>query len=503
MRRGLVFLSVVCGLVMCAGTAHANVINVTTTTDQFAGAPGSGCSLRDAFNGAVYGGSLGDCELSGADDTIKLPAGTYTLTFGAAGDGTPNSGDLDFAGPDPVTIEPRGPEDKVLIDGGSLDRIFDHIGGGVGDLILRNLTLTGGYIPPGAGFDGGAIRNANGLVRLEGVTLYGNSSGGDGGAIWVGNGANLEAINSTFSQNRALGDGGAISLENLGAFADLRSVTISENRADDEGDGLGDGGGLDGGIGNSTVMMLNSILAGNQDGSPLPADQVNDCITNANFMPRHVVSSQQFGAGECYATLPTPDTNKSPVDARLQGFSDNGGLTATYGLESDSPALLAGGSTFPDLCPPTDQRGTARPDGRCDVGAFQHSGPPVTPPGPLPGIPTPVGSISVFDGTHLLIKLRCPARFKPKCRSNAVAVTRRSGGRTMTSTARVVTRSSRWRLVRLEVRPSFRAFVESMTYSDRKELTVRQKIRSKRIGKRKAPRRPATVFHMYKVRVKL
>lgn len=498
MRRVLVLLSVLLGSLILAGTARANVISVTTTTDQFAGSPGSGCSLRDAFNGAVYGGSLGDCELSGADDTIKLPAGTYTLTVGPAGDGTPNSGDLDFAGSDPVTIEPRNPGDKVVIDGGLLDRIFDHIGGPtLGDLILRDITLTGGYLPVGGGFDGGAIRNISGLVRLEGVSVFGNTAGENGGAVSVGNGATLEAINSTFSQNRAAVDGGAISLENVGAFADLRSVTISENRADDDGDGLGNGGGLDGGIGTSTVMMLNSILAGNEDGSPLPADQVDDCVSNANFMPRFTFSSQQIGAGECFATLPTPDTNQSVVTAGLQGFSDNGGPTPTYALTANSPALQAGGSTFPDACPPTDQRGVARPAGHCDAGAYQRSR-------PLPGRPAPSGNVAVFDGRFIYLKLKCPPMFKPKCKSRPAAVTRRvRDGSAMTAFKRnrFVTRSGRSKTVRLKVKPAFRPRIDSMTYQGGLKLTIRQQIDSRLIRQQPAGRTVIT-FHKYKVRVR-
>ena len=208
LRCLLVSLAALAGLALLPGAAGANVINVTMTTDQFAGTPGSGCSLRDAFNGAVYGGSLGDCEMSGADDTIKLPTGSYELTIGPSGDGTANSGDLDMAGSDPVTIEPAGPGDVVVINGSHVDRVFDHLGAGIGDLILRNLTITGGF--PGAGpvLNGGAVRTNDGLVRAEGVTFFGNSSGEDSGAIAVGNGASFEAVNSTFTENSAPGSGG-------------------------------------------------------------------------------------------------------------------------------------------------------------------------------------------------------------------------------------------------------------------------------------------------------
>ena len=496
LRCLFVSLLALSGLALLPGAAGANLITVTTTTDQFAGLPGTGCSLRDAFNGAVYGGSLGDCELSGADDTIKLPTGSYALTIGPSGDGTPNSGDLDFAGSDSVTIEPEGPNDKVVINGGFVDRVFDHLGAGVGDLILRNITVTGGYPGVGAGFDGGAIRTLNGLVRAEGVTFFGNSSGENGGAIAVGNGASFEAVNSTFTENSAPDSGGGIWTANLGASVDLRNVTISANTADSDADGIGNGGGLSGGIGNSTVNMTNSILAENIDSSPMPADQVPDCVSNANFFPRFVVSTQQFGAGECLVTLPTPDTNQAPVaDAGLQSFADNGGPTPTVALNANSPAVMAGGSAFPDICLATDQRGAVRPAGRCDIGAYQRTT-------PLPGVAGPVGSIAAFDGTSLYIRLKCPARFKPKCRSSAVAVTSRSGGRAMTTPKAVVTRSGRYKVLRLTVRPGFRTRVSAMTFVDRRQLVIRQKIRSKRIGNRLAPRRPATVISTYKVRVR-
>ncbi|MCB0870208.1 MAG: hypothetical protein KDB52_05195 [Solirubrobacterales bacterium] len=496
LRCLLVSLAALAGLALLPGAAGANVINVTMTTDQFAGTPGSGCSLRDAFNGAVYGGSLGDCEMSGADDTIKLPTGSYELTIGPSGDGTANSGDLDMAGSDPVTIEPAGPGDVVVINGSHVDRVFDHLGAGIGDLILRNLTITGGF--PGAGpvLNGGAVRTNDGLVRAEGVTFFGNSSGEDGGAIAVGNGASFEAVNSTFTENSAPGSGGGIWAANLGAFIDLRNVTISANTADSDADGFGSGGGLSGGIGDSTVNMTNSILAENIDASPDPADKAPDCVSNANFFPRYVISTQQLGTGECFVTLPAPDTNQSPVaDAGLESFADNGGPTPTVGLAADSPAIEAGGSTFPDICLPTDQRGVARPDGHCDLGAFQFTA-------PLPGAAGPVGEIAVFDGTNLYIRLKCPARFRPKCRSTTLALTRRNGGRAMTRPKGVVTRSGRYKVVRLTVKPAYRSRIAAMTYVDRRQLVVRQKIRSKRIRARKAPRRPATIFHTYKVRVR-
>ena len=62
----------------------------------------------------------------------------------------------------------------------------------------------------------------------------------------------------------------------------------------------------------------------------------------------------------------------------LGALGDNGGPTQTQALPAGSPAIDAGGSGA-NGCPPTDQRGVARPQGAaCDIGAYERapSGPP-------------------------------------------------------------------------------------------------------------------------------
>ena len=65
------------------------------------------------------------------------------------------------------------------------------------------------------------------------------------------------------------------------------------------------------------------------------------------------------------------------VDPHLASIADNGGPTRTQALLSESQALRSGNS---DPCPPTDQRGVARPE-PCDIGAFEAQAidPPSTP----------------------------------------------------------------------------------------------------------------------------
>ncbi|HEX9441905.1 MAG TPA: Ig-like domain-containing protein, partial [Roseiflexaceae bacterium] len=54
---------------------------------------------------------------------------------------------------------------------------------------------------------------------------------------------------------------------------------------------------------------------------------------------------------------------------RLGALQQNGGPTLTHALLAGSPALDAAN---PTNCPPTDQRGVARPQGAaCDIGAYE------------------------------------------------------------------------------------------------------------------------------------
>ncbi len=57
------------------------------------------------------------------------------------------------------------------------------------------------------------------------------------------------------------------------------------------------------------------------------------------------------------------------LDPLLAQLADNGGPTPTHALRAGSPALDA---AVDEWCGETDQRGLARPQGRCDIGAFER-----------------------------------------------------------------------------------------------------------------------------------
>jgi len=60
--------------------ARAAAINVDTTDDEYNTDPAE-CSLREAIQAANTDAAFGGCDAGSGDDTISLPAGTYTFTL--------------------------------------------------------------------------------------------------------------------------------------------------------------------------------------------------------------------------------------------------------------------------------------------------------------------------------------------------------------------------------------------------------------------------------------
>lgn len=500
MRNCFVGAVLLCGLFGLVSTAGAVTIPVTTTADTPLTQMGS-CSLRQAVitaNTDLPGS--GACPQGSGDDVIQLPGGIYPLSLIGPGEGSSTTGSLDISSTDDLTIEPTGSDQIVTIDGLYADRIFSHVGGGNGDLTIRDMALvkgkTTGVEDSASGLEGGAIRNVHGKLIIQSVLFFDNRSGFDGGAIW--NDASLSIVNSTISTNQAARSGGGI-FNDINGSASVRSSTITLNRADSTANGTGGGGGFrsDAAL---PFNLTNSILAGNFDDTPADPDHAPDCASGPFFFPRYVISTQPLGAGDCLIG-DDPGTNQAPVDPQLEGLADNSGQTFTHAIPLGSPAIDSGGTAGIDLCPVADQRGVVRPADKCDIGAYEFDS-TVMPPEPLPGRAEPTATIATFDGVNLHMRLKCPARFKPKCVSAAVPVSARRNGRSMAAPKTVRTSSNRWKRVNFRIKPAFRARVEAMTYVDRKKLIVKQRIKSKRVGAKKA-KRPATVFHTYKVRVKL
>lgn len=387
-----------------APLARAAMINVNSTA-QFASLP-TDCTLSDAIHAANTDSAVNGCTSGVGDDTIVLPAGTYTLTVADAIGGKQG----DAIGLPLVTsniiIQGQGAT-KTIIErpvAAPDFRIFEQSGfpqSSLGTLTIRKVTIQGGKSSLG----GAIFAGGNGLIVEDAAFENNSATTGDGGAIHQGNpnflvdggtvvtisgstfsantAANLGGAlltqaftstikNSTFSGNSAAG-GGAIATAFDTGTVDFNNVTITDNDAS----GVpGVGGGIldpNSGVGSTQFYFRNTILAGNTDtgGSP-------ECAAKLNSQGHNIV---QQVAG-CTIIIGAAVGDLFGVNPLLGALANNGGETKTHALLSGSPAIEAGDPGVPGTggttCEATDQRGVARPiDGNlngigvCDIGAFE------------------------------------------------------------------------------------------------------------------------------------
>jgi CSLREA domain-containing protein len=238
-----------------APVAQGATITVDTTFDGLNDSDGH-CSLREAIQAANTDSAVDACPAGSGDDTITLPAGTYTLTLAGPDEDNNTTGDLDIT--DDLTINGAG-ADSATIDGNQLDRVL-HVHGGVA-VEINGVEITNGKTPDGVsggdGDPGGGIYNS-GTLTVTNSTISNNTTGrGDsvGGVATGGKG----------------GDGGGI--YNDGTLT-VTNSTVSSNTTGSGGDGLGLGysysgdGGDGGGIYNSgTLTVTNSTISDNATGN--------------------------------------------------------------------------------------------------------------------------------------------------------------------------------------------------------------------------------------------
>jgi predicted outer membrane repeat protein len=348
-----------------------------------------------------------DCSLRGAimaanaatgADTITVPAGTYTLTRTGASEDAASTGDLDVTGE--LTLTGAGARTtSVAGEAASFDdRVFHNQEGAT--TTITGLTITGGDV---GGYEGGGVNN-QGDLTLDGVVVIDNaagtgggvdSRGGDltldgvsvkgntsdfGGGIYSEKGT-LNIIDSTVSGNSSTEYAGGVS--HYSGPANITNSTISGNKAALSGGGVlaasasinvrnstianNESGGLGGGIltagPGSTVVVKNTIVAGNTLGNCGDFGQFGGVV----FSQGNNISSDD----SCNFTKSTDKQNTNP---RLGPLQDNDGPTDTRALLAGSPAIDSGSNTD---CPDADQRGVARPQGKtCDIGAFERPNSP-------------------------------------------------------------------------------------------------------------------------------
>jgi hypothetical protein len=412
-----VTLGVVLAVLAFATQAQAATYTVGTTADTTAGAAcsgfPSGCSLRELIEHE---------NTAGTNDTIVVPAGSYSLTNGQlaitqnttiAGAGarstsvtqqTTSATSRVFAvqaGPSSgPPIEPTVTISGLAISGGHADSSNNFFGGNVlnqGTLTLSEDSIENGETSSGSGAgisnDGGTLTVTHSLVAFNGTAQTTNDSGGIQN---VGNGstpATLTVIDSTIANNAAKQGGGIMSWSNAGNMATVINSTITGN----DGGVRNPGGGLlasDGG----TILVQNSIVSGNTIDTPNPGTPSN-CAQLGS--PAGTISSRGNNlesATDCGFTSTGDLQNTNPQFATI--LQNNGGNTDTFGLALASRAVdhISAGAAN---CGGSDQRDVLRPQGTgCDIGAFElaQAAVPTGVPVLSGGAPSVSSTTAVFAG---------------------------------------------------------------------------------------------------------
>jgi hypothetical protein len=318
---------------------------------------------------STTGGSLRACVIwangNPGADTITVPAGTYTLTLGASGEGGALEGDLDIL--ENLTINGAGAR-TTIIDGNGNDRIFDLLANAA-DLALSDITLRNGD-PQGG--DGGAILNTDNTVTLTDVRLTGNTAD-KGGAIYVSSGDAQLDVNRALFDNNTASEGGGIFGTDPGTRLNITNATITGNTGTSKG----------GAIWADHVALVNSTIVGNT--SPDAAGVYKD--SSQTFAAINSIIANNTGT-DCNVTFNSGNNNidsdgtcgfATTADPMLLALGDFGGSTDTMYPQSGSPAVDGGTNIF---CPALDQRSESRPQGAlCDVGAVEAASGGICPGG--------------------------------------------------------------------------------------------------------------------------
>ena len=339
--------------------------------------------------GAVYGNGKTTIRASqftnnksvGWGGAARLAAGTVERTTFSNNFTTFTGGAL-YLGSGAVT-ESVFAANRVNNDGGALSA-------GPGPVTAARLTMIGNTAA-----NGGAIVPGTGTFTLIDSLLKSNQATGHGGAIMTiaTAGPKLNVVGSTFQQNIAGNNGGAI---HIVSPATLRNTTLYANTAAGNGGGLYVNGNTDlqnvtitqnhaanfgGGLmywSTASLSMGNTILAGN-----LPATGYLDC-----YAPGTPIVSRGFNLlGNnigCLFAATTGDqvgTSAAPILPLLGALGDNGGPTPTMVPALNSPVVDAGNpvepGSVPEACEVTDQRGVLRPQrNACDIGAVERRNQP-------------------------------------------------------------------------------------------------------------------------------
>jgi hypothetical protein len=327
--------------------------------------PGTLTVADSTFDANIAGGNGGagvsSAQGSGGAIAVRNPEGTVTATVsgstftGNRSGGNGNLGDSGGQG-----------------DGGAISFAPDDVPGSA--LVITDSTFAsnvaggngGGGSATGTGV-GGAISlygpDAGAALSITGSTFVGNRTGGapgagsssgqgSGGALEAAGSGTLMLVNTTLSNNTALGGG-------IGGTLDTSVATTIVNSTLANGS-AGAGGNIN--LSTASLTLTNTIVAGGS------AAAGSNCAGAINSNGHNIED-----ANTCSLGAPGDHVGTAPA---LGPLASNGGPTQTMAPLPGSPAIDGGDAAG---CPANDQRGALRPAGvTCDVGAFEIATPGAT-----------------------------------------------------------------------------------------------------------------------------
>lgn len=323
MILALFFGLAVLGLHTQSAAAQGNVIEVTTTAPEIS-ADGA-CSLAEAIENANAADQVhADCAAGTGNDTIRLAA-SETYTFTLAHNDTQGGNALPAIEAN-ITIDGRGSTLARATDPGVGDFRFFYVTAS-STLTLDDVNLTGGD-PTVVGtvvlFEAGGAIYTDGALHVRNSVLFDNVAA-QGGAIYASASASVSVGNSTFSNNRALFDGGAILSH--GAVEIAGSVFDANRALEGEGGALS----IRSGEGDTSAQIHTSEISSNMaelGGGGIAARSTGGFTLSMTIARSQLVSNTVdalagLGGGLLVAT-DEPALNDEPNGENGNGENGNG-----------------------------------------------------------------------------------------------------------------------------------------------------------------------------------
>ncbi|MEO8392377.1 MAG: choice-of-anchor Q domain-containing protein, partial [Chloroflexota bacterium] len=316
----------------------------SNSADYGGGVANESGTLLLTVSGATFNGNSATTDGGGLWNYLDATLTVTTSTFTSNSAGNYGAGMYNLS------------THAVSVSASTFTNNTSGIGGGALTVYGLMTTVSDSTFTSNSAESGGGILNF-GTLAVNSSTFVSNTAPGEGGGI--DNFGNLTVTNSTFYGNSSTGDeggnGGAINNAN-------NNMTVKNSTL------VGNSARHGGGITNSTTAsasfkLSNSIVANNTAvGSP----DANGTITSMGY---NLISNTQGATGLGGSDL----INGAAVPLNLGPLANNGGLTQTMALLSDSVAINAGD---PAIVSPSsyDQRGVGFPRvvaNRIDIGAFE------------------------------------------------------------------------------------------------------------------------------------